>query len=341
MTRLSCLKACLRWLAFFFYIFTIFFVIIATVDIVKSGADKHILAWYTAGIFCGVSIPVTIHEIIQHMFFYQQPQLQKYVIRILFMIPIYSIDSWLALRFKRFTLLFDCLRGCYEAFVIFSFFRFLMVYLGGETILVSILSEKSIGTSHVFPMSLCLQEWSDAKQFIRRCRLGCLQYVFLKCFCAITAMITQYYQVYDEGQLFNPKCGYFWVTWIDNCSSFWSLYALVLFYHATYEHLRPVKPFPKFLCVKLVVFFSFWQSFLIDILVRLEMITHTVTHSTDDVARASQNWLICGEMFVFSFAFKYAFSHKDFVDTRALATKSTKFSNASSSERETFLADHS
>jgi len=47
-------------------------------------------------------------------------------------------------------------------------------------------------------------------------------------------------------------------------------------------------------------------------LVHLEIITHNPEYSTEDVARAIQNWLIGFEMFIFSFAFKYAFSHKDF-----------------------------
>ncbi len=35
-----------------------------------------------------------------HVEYYTQPRLQRHVIRILWMVPIYAVDAWFALRFR-------------------------------------------------------------------------------------------------------------------------------------------------------------------------------------------------------------------------------------------------
>jgi len=64
-----------------------------------------------------------------HLVFYTRPDLQKFVIRISFMVPFYSLDAWLSLRFFRAHVYLDPLRECYEAFVIYSFYCYLVSYL--------------------------------------------------------------------------------------------------------------------------------------------------------------------------------------------------------------------
>jgi hypothetical protein len=44
------------------------------------------------------------------------------VVRILWMVPVYALDSWFALRFSHARLPLDAVRECYEAFVIYNFF---------------------------------------------------------------------------------------------------------------------------------------------------------------------------------------------------------------------------
>jgi hypothetical protein len=60
-------------------------------------------------------------------------------------------------------------------------------------------------------------------------------------------------------QDFSLQYGYFWITLILNLSISYALVTLVLFYNTLRAKLLPFDPLPKFLCVKAIVFFAFWQ----------------------------------------------------------------------------------
>ena len=57
-------------------------------------------AWVIAGIFVLLAVPVSIYEVAMQLEYFSRPKLQIRVIRILWMVPIYAMDSWLALRFE-------------------------------------------------------------------------------------------------------------------------------------------------------------------------------------------------------------------------------------------------
>ena len=64
---------------------------------------------------------------------------------------------------------------------------------------------------------------------------------------------------------FSTSQGYIYITLVYNVSISLALYALVLFYVATKDLLKPFDPVLKFFTVKSVIFLSFWQGELIHV----------------------------------------------------------------------------
>lgn len=74
-----------------------------------------------------------LHQIFQHLRYYTVKDQQLWIVRILFIVPIYGFCSWIGLIWPDYSVYFDSVRSCYEAFVIYNFLRLCLAYLGGET----------------------------------------------------------------------------------------------------------------------------------------------------------------------------------------------------------------
>ncbi len=255
------------------------------------------------------------------------------------MVPIYSIESWLCLRYHEFAIYIETLRDCYESFVLYCFLQFLIEVLGGEESLIMLLKDKSPTRGmHIWGMGLCIKPWVmgqpistvDEKTgqrqvrwtspFFKNCKLGCLQYVLLKGITAIFVILLERFDLYKEGD-FSPKYGYFYICILTNTSQCWALYCMVFFYYATKNELGPIRPVGKFLAVKALVFFTWWQSVGIAFLNSLELIPEYEEGgwSVEQVAKGLQAYLICIEMFAAAIVHIFVFPHTDYLRPLAIS----------------------
>jgi hypothetical protein len=148
-----------------------------------------------------------------------------------------------------------------------------------------------------------------------------LQYAWLKPILSLAAIIMKATGTYQEGYI-GLKSGYFWSGIIYNISVTVSLYSLGLFWVCMHNDLKPFRPVPKFLCIKLIIFASYWQGFFLSILVWLGALPDNVENYTpDNLAAAIQDFLICVEMPGFAVAHWYAFSWHDFADNRIASAR--------------------
>jgi len=237
------------------------------------------------------------------------------------MVPIYSIASWTSMVSLTTAAFLDPIRDIYEAFTIYTFFQLLINYLGGERALI-IMTHGRAPVQHLWPLNHVLRkvDISDPHTFLSIKR-GILQYAWLKPILALAAIVMKATGTYQEGYI-GATSGYFWSGIIYNISVTVSLYSLGLFWVCMHRDLQPFRPVPKFLCIKLIIFASYWQGFFLSILVWLGAIPDDVEgYTRDNLAAAIQDALICIEMPIFAVAHWYAFSWHDFANNDILSAR--------------------
>jgi hypothetical protein len=320
-----------------------------------------------------VSVLLSLHLIYKHLRNYTRPKLQRSIVRIILMVPIYSLCSWFSLLYLDHASIIDLFRDCYEAFLLYQFFVLIVAFIneyedehdeeadtshidnpyydeeeeeefvrqqekmplkGGDQ---SSPDMKFIGSHIVWadeervihvlkskpPMKLgdgCAPipcgncgHFGPGRKFLKWTKRCIMQFVIMKPILAFSVPVMEFFEVYDEGS-FSPKAGYFWVVVIQNVCITLAMYALVLFYHAVAKELQPFKPIPKFLCIKAIIGFAFWQSVIISVCVHFGWLKGNDTFSVDELSVALQDWLICVEMLAIAIAHIFIFGHESYRD---------------------------
>lgn len=162
--------------------------------------------------------------------------------------------------------------------------------------------------NHLFPLNYFYSNsFALNRDMYKTIKKGVMQFVFLKPITSILSLIFYFkYNLYTEGS-FSLYNSYIYIALINNTSVSISLYCLVLFYFGFENDLAPFRPLSKFLCVKFVIFFSFWQTCFLKICWVMKLVEF-------ENAKIYQSLLVCFEMMIASIAHSFAFSHTDFVD---------------------------
>ena len=58
--------------------------------VVSWGTRDDLIAWAISGLCCCLAIPLPLHDILLHAVHYTRPPIQKYYIRILWVVPVYA-----------------------------------------------------------------------------------------------------------------------------------------------------------------------------------------------------------------------------------------------------------
>lgn len=119
-------------------------------------------------------------------------------------------------------------------------------------------------------------------------------------FCCILALIVIHEVICHSehfNYVFNPclltPCRYPYLAVVLNFSQSWALYCLVQFYSVTKDKLAPIKPLPKFLAFKSIVFLTWWQGIAVAFLFSMGAFKGALAQ---ELKTRIQDYIICIEV---------------------------------------------
>ncbi|KAI5296417.1 hypothetical protein KEM52_002829 [Ascosphaera acerosa] len=241
------------------------------------------------------------------------------IMRILFMVPIYSVVSFLSLYFYRKSVYFEVLRDCYEAFAIASFFSLLCNYVGDDLHDQKNYFREAVPKPWMWPIrsfKRCCGEWlwrtprSGLTQF-NIIWVGVFQYCFIRLATTAVTVITEAFRKYciDSN---SPQFAHLWVSIVQAIAVTIAMYCLIQFYTQLKEDIAQHKPLLKLISIKLVIFLSFWQSIILNWLIAGGKIHPTKKIAYSDIKVAITGLLLTLEMALFSVLHFFAFSARPF-----------------------------
>ncbi|KAF3936692.1 hypothetical protein ABW19_dt0200482 [Dactylella cylindrospora] len=152
--------------------------------------------------------------------------------------------------------------------------------------------------------------------------IGVFQYCFIRVVTTFITLVTQWYGVYCEDS-WSGQFAHVYIIVIVFVMIAVALYVLVAFYTALKQELDPYRPFLKFLSIKLVIFFVFWQALLISWLMSYHILKPSKYVSEADLGTGINAVIVSFEMFIFAIMHLYAYPWKDYT-SQGLAVRYQK-----------------
>ncbi|KAK7202306.1 f2o10.10 protein-like protein [Novymonas esmeraldas] len=274
----------------------------------NQGVVPNFIAGYCA-IFATL---LSFFQILEHLTCFSDPECQTKIVRILFMVPLFALISWISLLAPGVAEYLNLIRDTYESYVIYAFFQLMMALMGGiDTVYRTLMIEDRPPVRQVFPFCY-LEPIRVTPTFVQNCRLCLFQFMLLKPLITIIVVILSAYDAMGTS-MFDVTKGTFWTYLVYNISITVAFTALLYFYVGLKDLMEGRNALLKFLCVKAVVFLSFWQGLLIQVISAAGLLPTFSYWKAEDTPTALQDLLICVEMMLIAFAHKYCFGSDEYM----------------------------
>eukprot|EP00742_Colponemidia_sp_Colp-10_P008662 GILJ01009397.1.p1 GENE.GILJ01009397.1~~GILJ01009397.1.p1 ORF type:complete len:581 (-),score=120.83 GILJ01009397.1:277-2019(-) len=293
--------------------------------------DLHDIALCVTGGCASVATLLALIHIFLHFRHWVAPVWQRKDLVVIFMVPVYAVTSFGCLYYPDYAIYIELFRDAYESFTIYAFFCLMVNFLEntGNPLVdpnqPDVSKEDAVMQKKLFPFC-CFKPFVVNKAFITSTRRGTLQYAIIKPLCAATGIVTERLDTYYEGHYYTDK-SYMYITATENIAVLIAMFWLFHFYLAFRDTIHHFKPTAKFLCIKGVIFLTFWQSVCIAGLSKAGFITGTGEYTTEEVNSGLKDGLICVEMLFAAFFHFSSYPVKEadlYIPNPSLSKKSKK-----------------
>jgi len=185
----------------------------------KVDQEQNLTLYQMAGTFALLTSLLTMFHMSSHLRNFYNPPVQRKIVAILWLSPIYAVTSFLSLVFPSADGYLAVIKDFYEAYAIFVFLSFLIAVLGKGDRQVAV-QNLAAHADHLKRPNRCLRscyhpppETSDeayANAVLTECQILCMQFVFVRPITSIATFVcnvlmVQYQSPQRQDQLSHPS----------------------------------------------------------------------------------------------------------------------------------------
>ncbi|KDQ26226.1 hypothetical protein PLEOSDRAFT_1067086 [Pleurotus ostreatus PC15] len=274
--------------------------------------EAHRIGWAIAGGCAVLTLIITTLSVGQHCRSYTNPAEQRQILRILYMPAIYAIISFFSYRFFRSYTYYSLVEIAYEAITLSAFLLLIIEYVAATASGHDAHAAIERKDKSPLPIPFCCWRYRPTKAyFMYTVKWSVLQYVIIRPACSVAGIICEKMGVLCEAEGFDPRYARVYIEAINFVSISIALYGLLLFYDLMKDELHGRRPLAKFLSIKLIVMFTFYQSFVFTAL-EGHVIHETQYWTVSNIKNGLNALAICIEMVFFSILMWWAYTPKEY-----------------------------
>ncbi|KAF5376902.1 hypothetical protein D9615_007209 [Tricholomella constricta] len=274
--------------------------------------DTHRIGWAVAGGCACLTVIISIISVWRHCRSYTNPREQRQILRILYMPPVYAIISFFSYRYFRHYTYYSFIEVAYEAITLSAFLLLLIEYVAATA--SGRKAENAIARKdkRPLPIPFCCWRYRPTKAyFMYTVKWSVLQYVIIRPLASIAGIICEKFKVLCESAGYSVHYASVYLEAIDFVSISIALYGLLVFYGLMADELKGRRPLAKFMCIKLIVMFTFYQAFVFGAL-EGRVIKATQYWTATNISNGLNALAICIEMVFFAALMMWAYTPAEY-----------------------------